>query len=74
MNKGQIWTKKEEEILKTLIEHGCTIEQCCNVFPSRSIDSLRRKIVRMGLEIIRKEPDINFEAFKQLMRGKQECL
>lgn len=74
--KYRIWTQEETDILLQLISAAKTISEIQKVFPYRTESSIRSAAAKHGLTVSRySSPEINFDAFKQLMKGgKQKCL
>ena len=67
---GSQWSKEEMDVLKIMCEADKKIEQISLVLKDRSIDAIRSKASKAGFELGGK-PQINKEAFKQIMGGKR---
>jgi hypothetical protein len=65
---SRYWTEKEIEILRKLSAAGCTPKQAASVFKSRSFDAIKCMAKKLDLPLCGKPPEIDMEAFKQLMR------
>lgn len=63
------WTDKELEILKKMVEAHKTADDIVQVLKSRTTDSIRNKVQRMGL-VWAHEPEFDMAAFNQIMKGK----
>jgi len=70
-----LWTDKEVEILKKMVEAHKTPDDVALVLKSRTPESIRNKADRIGVKF-NYEPEFDYEAFERIMKtgGKQKCL
>ena len=70
-----LWSAKEIEVLKQLVEAKISDQDIMKVLPHRSKNSINQKISQLGLAEVR-TPAINYEAFTKLIKsaGRQKCL
>lgn len=61
------WDEKETEILRKMVEAGKTVDDVRRVLVGRSENSVRFKVRAMDM-VFRPHPEIDFEAFKQIMK------
>jgi hypothetical protein len=72
-----LWSAKEIEVLKKLVNAKVTNQEMAKVFPSRSRHAIEQKIYDLGLSNTRTlEADINYEAFTKLIKSarRSKCL
>ena len=72
-----LWSAKEIEVLKQLVEAKISDQDIMKVLPHRSKNSINQKIAQLGLSEVRTPADnINYEAFTRLIKsaGRQKCL
>jgi hypothetical protein len=62
------WTEPEIKILKEMSAAGFTPDQAGKVLKSRSIDAIKCQAGKLGLPLNGVAPEIDMDAFKQLMR------
>ena len=71
---GIFWTEEELKIVKEMGLAGKSMKDILSVLKSRSMDSVRKQLTLMGIDAQIK-PEIDYEAFKQIMKeGKKRCL
>jgi len=63
------WTDKEIDLMKKMVAAHKTAEDIVQVLKSRTTDSIRNKVQRMGLAWAH-EPEFDMDAFNKLMKGK----
>jgi len=68
---GKIWADDETDILRQMAAAGKTARQISAVLKSRSIASINDKSCREGISLSRGDPEIDFEAFRKIMRTPQ---
>lgn len=75
MNKVP-WSPEEEDVLKKLATRGCVVTEIQAVLKSRSFDAIHNKAHKMGLSLAGRTPEIDFDAFKNLMKAERsvKCL
>lgn len=72
---GIPWTKQEEDMLIKLAKAGCKMEEVLLVFPYRTLHAIGNKSKTLRLSLAGKNPEPNFEAFKNLLKkGEQKCV
>lgn len=72
---GRPWTPQELEILKKMAEAGKTAKEIKKVLVTRSMGGITNKASSVGLSLAGLEPTINFEAYKEMMKGMEiKCL
>jgi len=67
---GVPWTDKEIEILKEMAQKGFRVQDIQKVLKSRSINGIRNKALLLNLSLMGERPEIDFEAFRQMMAIK----
>jgi len=69
------YTKQEDEIILQLNKKGYSPKDIAKVLKSRKADQIKDRGYTLGVKWT-KEPEIDFEAFKKLMKqtGKCKCL
>lgn len=65
-----IWSAKEVQILKQMLDAGITPETIALVLKTRTVTSIRNKVAREGWKIA-PEPELDMDAFNKLMKGKK---
>jgi hypothetical protein len=70
---SKLWTEKETAILKQMIAAACDAGKITKVLKSRSICAIKHKAEQLGLSLVSK-PEIDFEAFKKIMRTKERTI
>ena len=63
------WTKREEEVLKNMVEKRLGYEEMANVLKSRTLIAIRHRCAELKISIYGDGPEIDMEAFKRLMKG-----
>jgi len=71
---GLIWTKQEEEILKTLFESYKSTQEMHKVLPYRTIDSISGKLNKMGLSMNERSRPIDMDMYRRLMNEEPETI
>lgn len=61
------WDEKETEILRKMVEAGKSAEDVGKVLVGRSSNAIRSKVNSIGMAF-HATPEIDFEAFKQIMK------
>lgn len=64
------WTDEEQQILLKMYDANCSMEEMKKVLVSRSEDSIRHKLQRLGLKPPYSKTEINYELFDQLMEQR----
>lgn len=65
------WTAQEVDILRKMVEAGKSIDDIRKVLVARSANAIRCKVNDIGM-IFQGKPEIDFEAFKQIMKTVRE--
>ena len=65
-----LWHEKEIAALKALSEHGATLEEAAAIIVCRSRDAIRRKATERNLPLKGVDPEINEEALKKFLKGR----
>jgi len=71
---GIPWNEEEEGVLKKMVSIGHGVETICSVLKSRSPASIRSKMDSLGLRLQHDEPEIDYEAFKNLTEGLDDAI
>jgi hypothetical protein len=61
------WTVQEVDILRKMVEAGKSVNDIRMVLTARSNNAIRCKVNDIGM-VFRGTPEIDFEAFKQIMQ------
>lgn len=72
-----LWSAKEVEVLKKLVNAKVTNQEMAKVFPHRTQQGITQKIAQLGLSQVRTPADnINYDAFTKLIKsaGRSKCL
>lgn len=64
---GIPWTEKEKGLLRKLVEAGHDASACAEVFPDRTINSIRSQADSLGLRFVSPQAQINIQAAKMLL-------
>ena len=66
---------EEDKIIREMAAAGKTPAQIAQVLTTRTKDSITTHCYRRGIELTVYKPEIDFDAFKRIMKaGKQKCL
>ena len=73
---GRAWSKQEEEILRDLAKAGHGARKIMTVLKSRTVHAVQQKADAMDVRLGSPEPEIDFDAFKNLMKAERsvKCL
>jgi hypothetical protein len=71
MSIWKLWDPKEIEILRQLSEAGATYYDAAKILKSRTTDSIRIKCRHLGISLNGTPPEIDFDAFKALLRKQK---
>ena len=68
------WSEEETTMLRKMADAGCTMDEVLRVFRGRTIEGISGKLNRLGIELKPQKSEVDYEAFKQLIGGRQKCL
>lgn len=71
-----LWLVDEERALERMVKAGKTTKEISLVLVNKSENAIDKKTRRLGLELNKPKPKIDYEAFKQIMKEEftETCL
>lgn len=69
MPERVIWSDASKEILRKMFHCNCTVEEMAKV-TRRPPGNVRAALSRMGLKLSEREPELNMEAYAEIMRRR----
>lgn len=60
------WTEEEDQALRQLVEHGVALRAMRKVLRSRTEEAIVKRIRKLGLELQREVPVVDWDALKEL--------
>lgn len=65
----EIWTEKEVDILKKMLDAGCSLREMADILKSRTEAGIRAQLRSQGWHVVNTR-EIDYDAFKKLMKQK----